>query len=243
LKGARLLDPAKLPTAKGPLDEFSMAEKVATKKFMEEAGYGTSTANQRQYRNLWKSLFKMRKAGVDKILFYRTREFDTYCKGYPKNTEASLLDTVVSWERVYGPQIEQLETRVMKLSEGDFTGRSYLSQPHVAERLQVQESSWNNAANAWFSAEEEAAFQLTSEPTVASTDPLWGLCDHQAVSENGRNKSIFVSLLPKDDKFLSLCPIIPVHEGEFLGVLAGRFGSRRISTPFMVSAVLQRSFG
>lgn len=93
----------------------------------------------------------------------------------------------------------------------------------MAERLQVQESAWNNAANAWFSAEEEAAFQLTSEPTVASTDPLWGLCDHQAVSENGRNKSIFVSLLPKDDKFLSVCPIIPVHEGDFLGVFAGTF--------------------
>ena len=31
-KGARLLDPATLPTTKGPLDDFTMAEKIATVK-------------------------------------------------------------------------------------------------------------------------------------------------------------------------------------------------------------------
>ncbi|KAI1833671.1 hypothetical protein DTO006G1_5039 [Penicillium roqueforti] len=37
-KGAELLDPNDLPTSKGPLDEFTMAEKVATERFMREAG-------------------------------------------------------------------------------------------------------------------------------------------------------------------------------------------------------------
>ncbi|KAJ5292087.1 hypothetical protein N7478_001338 [Penicillium angulare] len=38
-KGAELLDPKDLPTSKGPLDEFTMAEKVATERSMREAGY------------------------------------------------------------------------------------------------------------------------------------------------------------------------------------------------------------
>jgi hypothetical protein len=34
-----------------------MAEKAATKKFMEDAGYGLGAENQRQYRIFWKNLF------------------------------------------------------------------------------------------------------------------------------------------------------------------------------------------
>lgn len=188
---------------------------------MEEAGYGTSTENQRQYRNFWKSLSEMRKAGVDKILFYRTKDFDSYCKGYPKNTEVSLLDTVLSWEWVYGPQIELLENRVIGMSEGDFAGRAFLNQPHVAERLEVQRSVWNNADNEWFSRDEEAAYKLATEPTVTLIDHLGDLTDVQAISEGGKNKSIFVSLLPRNGNFLSVCPIIPLCEGDFLHFFAG----------------------
>lgn len=221
LKGAKLIDPTTLPRAKGPADGFTMAEKIATKKFMEEARYGISAENQRQCRNFWKGLFEMRKAGVDKILFYRTKEFDSYCKGYPKNSEASLVDTVAKWEMVYGQQIEQLENRVFNLAEGDTRRRSYLNHPHVAQRLEVQDSSWRNAANEWLSSDEEANFELTTKPRVTSADNLGVLSDFESTSEGERDKSIFVSLLPKDDMFLSVCPIIPVREGDFLGVFAG----------------------
>jgi hypothetical protein len=220
-KGAELINHVTLPTAKGPLNEFTMAEKVATKTFMNEAGYGISPDNQRQYRILWKSLSEMRKAKVDKILFYRTKDFDKYCKRYSRNSKPSLLDTVLSWEELYGSHIEQLEIRVVKLSERDFLGRSYLGQPHVVDRLQVQESLWNDAVNEWFSIDEEAAFKLTGQLTVASTETLWGLFDRQAITEGGRNKSLFISLLPKGENFLSVCPIIPVQEGDFLGLFAG----------------------
>ncbi|KAJ5790681.1 uncharacterized protein N7518_007692 [Penicillium psychrosexuale] len=50
MNGAQLLDLKDLLTSKGPLDEFTMAEKVATERFIREAGYGLSLANQRQYR-------------------------------------------------------------------------------------------------------------------------------------------------------------------------------------------------
>ncbi|KAG9252580.1 uncharacterized protein F5Z01DRAFT_217857 [Emericellopsis atlantica] len=196
--GAKFLDPTKLRTAKGRLDNFSMAEKVATERFMAEAGYGTSWANQRRCRRLWKSLSDMRKAGIDRILFYRTKEFDSFCKKYPEDAETSLVKTVLSWENAY-------------------------------ERLKVPEpeASWNSARNPWHSDAEAADFESSFGSIEASGEQLGGLFDiHIASGEkrNGgnRNKSIFVSLLPRDENSLLVCPIITVQEGDFLGVFAGR---------------------
>lgn len=98
LKCAALIDPATLPPAKGPADGFTMAEKAATKKFMEDTGYSVGAENQRQYRIFWKNIFDMREAGVDKILLYRTKEFDSFCRGYSKTSETPLVDKVLRWE-------------------------------------------------------------------------------------------------------------------------------------------------
>ncbi|EAW08830.1 uncharacterized protein ACLA_097710 [Aspergillus clavatus NRRL 1] len=219
-KGAELLDSTTLPTARGPLDEFSMAEKVATRKFMEEVGYGTSPQNQRLWCNLWKNLFQMRKAGVHRILFYRTKEFDEYCKGYPRPSEISLLDMVLSWENTYGPQIELLEHRAAQWSQGDFTGQVYLEDPNVTQRLEVQHMLWNNAANDWLSSDEESAARLAGLNRDIPSQ-LWSPFDINTISENSANKSSFISLVPADDKRLMVCPIIPVRKGDFLGVFAG----------------------
>ncbi|CRG91089.1 Vacuolar protein sorting-associated protein 3 [Talaromyces islandicus] len=221
MKGAKLINPATLPVVKGPPDEFTMAEKVATKKFMCEAGYASGLENQRQYRKLWKSLFEMRKAGIDKILFYRSKEFDKYCKEYPRKSEYTLLDTITSWEKVYGPQIDQLETRVKHLVRGDAKGLSVLSLPHVEEKIKIQPASWNNATNVWFSGKEETAFKLAGGTMVAADDPVWGLFDHQALSESKHNKTLFITLLPKNEHNLAVCPIVPVYPGDFLGTFAG----------------------
>lgn len=48
---------------------------MATERFMREAGYRLSLANQRQCRLFWKRLFEIRRTGVDKILLYRIKEF------------------------------------------------------------------------------------------------------------------------------------------------------------------------
>ncbi|KAH8431674.1 uncharacterized protein LDX57_009329 [Aspergillus melleus] len=230
-KGAALLDPAKLPTSKGPLDEFTMAEKVATEAFMKEAGYGLSLANKRLCRILWKRLSEMRKVGVDRLLLYRTKEFDDFCRNYKPECEVSLEETVRSWEEKYGLHFEQLEDRITRESQGDFTGRLWLSQPHVVERLEVQDLSWNSADNPWFSDAEEAAFQSSGACGPAAAQ-LGGFFDIYTGAEGMRNKSIFVTLLPKDEIFLSVCPIISVNKGDFLGILAGDI---RYSDNFSVS--------
>jgi len=222
LKGAKLLDPATLPAAKGPYDGFSVAEKIATYNFSEIAGLGTSSESQRQYRGFWKVLFDIRKAGVEKITCYRTAEFDNYCKTYPKRSDISLVDTIVSWERLYGPQIDQLEGRVFEQRKGDLSGRSRLKQKHVTERLDVAESSWNDASNEWYSSDEEAAFKLTTAINATSSKSLSSLFNDRANTEQCWNKAIFISLVPNGDKLLTLCPVIPVFPGDFLGVFSGK---------------------
>src|SRR5271163_4975849 len=109
------------------------------------------------------------------ITCYRTAEFNQYCKTYPRRSGISLVDTIVSWEKVYGPQIDQLEGRVFEHCEGDFSGKSRLIQKHVAERLQVAESSWNDASNEWYSGDEEAAFKLTTTVKATSSKSLASL--------------------------------------------------------------------
>jgi hypothetical protein len=69
---------------------------------------------------------------------------------------------------------------------------------------------WNNAANEWFSGDEEAAFKPASQLIVTLAKTIWDLFDRQAITEGGRNKSLFISLLPKGDNSLSVCPIILV---------------------------------
>lgn len=103
---------------------------------------------------------------------------------------------------------------------GDFAGRLCLTQPHVAERLNIPIAAWNNADNPWFSYQEAIAFQ-SSGPHEPSTAQLGGYFDLHPGSDTMRNNTIFVTILPKEKAFVSVCSIIAVQEGDFLGTFAG----------------------
>lgn len=60
-----------------------------------------------------KSLSKMRKTGVDKILLYRTKDFDYFCKSYSSKDGEYLIQMVRLWEDLYGLQIKKRESRVI----------------------------------------------------------------------------------------------------------------------------------
>jgi hypothetical protein len=155
------------------------------------------------------------------ITCYRTAEFNKYCKTYPKRSDISLIDTIVSWEKAYRPHIAQLESRVFEQRKGDFSGRSWLRKKFVAERLDITESSWNDASNDWYSSDEETTFKLTTAFRASSSRSLSSLFNDRALREPCRNKSIYITLEPKGDRFLSVCPIIPVVESDFLGIFSG----------------------
>ncbi|KAJ6021264.1 hypothetical protein N7540_006768 [Penicillium herquei] len=231
LKGAALVDQTTLPPAKGPADGFTMAEKAATKKFMEAAGYKLGAENQRQCRIFWKNLFQMREAGIDKVLYYRTKEFDSYCRSYPKTAEISLVDATMSWETQYRPFIEQLETRVLRLGQGDLARFCDLETPQVIGRLEVPKSSWNNAGNEWAFAAEKESFTDKCLHAFPTELILESQNNQFLVSEFGRDKSPFVFIVPQDSMALSVCSIVPVCEGDFLGIFAG---SIRFSEEFNV---------
>jgi hypothetical protein len=91
-------------------------------------------------------------------------------------------------------------------------------QKHVAERLQVAESSWNDASNEWYSSDEEAAFKLTTTVNATLSKSLSSLFNNRANTEQCWNKAIFISLLPDGDKCLDACLTIPVFPGDFLGI-------------------------
>jgi hypothetical protein len=221
LKGVAQLDLASLPADKGPGDDFSVAEKVATYLFMDKAGLGTSASNQRQCRWFWKALFDFRKRGVEMITSYRTPEFNRYCREYPRGAEPSLVDTVESWEAAYGPLVALLEQRAYKQRVGDFSGRLHLKVKSVAERLAVTESAWNDGHNEWFSNEEKVNFNRTTTIRAMSSQTLSSLFNDRSSTGACRNKSLFVTLRPSDSELLSAYSMIPVSTGDFLGIFAG----------------------
>lgn len=63
-------------------------------------------------------LYNMRNAGINKILLYHIKRFDSFCKGSRNDAEMSPMAIVLRWEEVYGPQIDQLETRVEEECDG-----------------------------------------------------------------------------------------------------------------------------
>lgn len=214
LKGARLIDPATLPTSKGPLDGFTPAEKVATQQFMDEVGFGVSPENQRLCRSRWKSLYELRQAGICKILYYRTKEFDNYCqKASKKETEISLVETIKSWDRLFGPHLDQIEVRVESFSKS-----SSLHEPET-ELSDFSKDLWNHVPNKWYSPEEAGAYQITDEHKTIFLDTTGNLLD--PLTDDDVNKSIFMSLTRLSDRLPSVCPIIPIDKGDILGIFAG----------------------
>ncbi|KAJ5199753.1 hypothetical protein N7491_009451 [Penicillium cf. griseofulvum] len=109
---------------------------------------------------------------------------------------------------MYGLQIKELEIRVTQQSIGDLTGRVWLGQPILAEILKISDVAWNSASNSWLSGEEAVVGR--HEPSLAQ---FGGFPDLHPGAEAMRNKSILVTILPKDNNFFS--------EGGFLGVFAG----------------------
>ncbi len=91
-------------------------------------------------------------------------------------------------------------------------------QKHIAERLQVAESLWNNASNEWYSSDKEAVFKLAIIVNKTSSKSLSSLFNDRANTEQYWNKAIFMSLVPNGDERLAICPIIPVFLGDFLGI-------------------------
>ncbi|KAJ5199007.1 hypothetical protein N7472_004211 [Penicillium cf. griseofulvum] len=56
---------------------------------------------------------------------------------------------------------------------------------------------------------------------VPSAERRSGFFDLHPRAEAMKNRSIFITLQVEDGAFFSVCPIIPVQKGDFLGIFAG----------------------
>ncbi|KAL5312953.1 hypothetical protein ACEPPN_019379 [Leptodophora sp. 'Broadleaf-Isolate-01'] len=213
-----------MPTARGPHDGFTPQEKVATSQFINMVGAGTSDENQRKCRLWWRDLSDMQNAGVLYTLLYRDTKFNQYCKKFPRGKHSSqqLIDTIVSWEKVYSSHIKQVELRALNWTRGDYSGRTDLQHSSVAEILSIPDSSWDNGSNMWYSEREETSWKLTGSCTATSMESNMNRLLRDAYVGSGTNKSFFVSLRPGIHTLVSVFPVVPVAAGDLLGIFAGK---------------------
>lgn len=220
-EAAKKINPEDCPVPKGPLDNFSREEKKAHLEFMADAGYKTGATNARHYRRLWKNLYTMRESGVDRILMYRTKEFDSFCESFHSDATPSLLDTVKKWEEQYGPQISLLERRIENAARNGLSEDPLRSQPEIAERLKVEIKAWHGDSNRWYSDQESASFTAAYGPLGADSPPHGRLRDIPTKQCETRDMSFFIVLKPRGNEGIMVCPVTTIKPGDFLGIFSG----------------------
>ncbi|KAK8146533.1 hypothetical protein G3M48_002995 [Beauveria asiatica] len=218
---AKNIKPEDCPVPRGPLDGFTRQEKRAHQQFMVDAGYKTGSTNVRHYRLLWKHLYTLREGGVDKILLYRTREFNSFCESFRADATPSLLDTVMPWEERYGSQINLLERRIEHAAKNKMGEDPLRSQPDIAARLKVDRKAWNIDSNRWYSEQEASDFRAAHGPLLADNVPLGSLRDIPIKKGENRDMSLFVILKPQGIEEMIVCPVITIKPGDFLGIFSG----------------------
>ena len=147
-----------------------------------------------------------------------------YCKKFPlrKQSPRELINTIVSWEKVYGSHIKQIELRALDQAGGNYSGRQDLLHTSVAEMPSIPESDWNNRSNMWHSNDEEESWKPTSRFTATSTESTPKRLTKDAYIESGTNKSFFISIRPSVNKLNSIFPIVLISPVDLLGMFSGK---------------------
>jgi len=242
---AETIDPLSLVAGRGPAGGCTLQEKAAAAEFIALVGIGTCDENQRRCRLWWKDLCDMKNADVVTILLYRDAKFNKYCKSFPRRKHSSreLIDTIVSWEKVYSGYIRQIELRALEQAKGNFSGRLDLLHASIAEILSIPESAWDNGSNTWYSDEEEASCKLTSSCIATSTKSNPKRLTEDAYIESGTNKSFFISLRPGADKLVNVFPIVPYSQATCWVFSLARFDSQSTATLCKPLRDVYRIFG
>ena len=79
------------------------------------------------------------------------------------------MNTLLSWEKLYGSHISQIERRALDRAKGDFSGKLDLLHPSIASKLSIPTAAWDSADNTWYSKEEENLGKRTSSPQRRAT--------------------------------------------------------------------------
>lgn len=108
-----------------------------------------------------------------------------------------------------------------RLKNRDTNRNFYLDDPLVANQLSIRATAWNNSSNQWAKSTEQKLF-LDHRTCPISEKRLGTIFGPDAASGFGRDKSLFIFILPEHDGSLSVCSIIPLVVGDYLGIFAGQ---------------------
>jgi hypothetical protein len=88
-------------------------------------------------------LSDIQNAGVVCTLLYQNAKFNKYCKTFPQRKQSlqELINTIMSWEKVYGSHIKQIELRALDHARSNYSGRQDLLYSSVTEILSILESN------------------------------------------------------------------------------------------------------
>jgi hypothetical protein len=106
--------------------------------------FGSSNDNVLKYGSFWRLLFDLRTHGVTLMLLYRTQEFKTDCFKRPNE-----LETLLSWDKVYGPALQRLRLRVIAEEANDFSGKCDILDEDILKRTGARMEEWANDSFEW----------------------------------------------------------------------------------------------
>ncbi|KAH8590348.1 hypothetical protein B0O99DRAFT_599021 [Bisporella sp. PMI_857] len=162
------------------------------------------------------------------MLLYRTQLFRANCFKGPNE-----LETLLSWNKVYGPALQRLRSRV--IAANDFSGKCDIEDEDILKRTGARREEWANDSFEWFYASEKEKCRLDHDIEPTSCESTVHVLLNGLNYNSERNKSVFIDLVryevesektyyrgkPAVSKRIAVCPIVPVAPGDFLGTFPG----------------------
>lgn len=219
-----------LPKPRGPSNGVSQEERQATKELVIAKKFGSSNDNVLKYGSFWKLLSDLRTNGVTLMLLYRTQEFKTNCFKRPNE-----LETLLSWDKVYGPALQRLRLRVIAEEANDFSGKCDVLDKDILKRTGARMEEWANDSFEWLYASEKEECKLDHKIEPTSCESTAHVLLNGLSHDSERNKSVFIDLVRYEvaseeiyyrnksavSKRIAVCPVVPVAAGDFLGTFPG----------------------
>lgn len=224
-----------LPNPSGRKIDMSPQERLVAKRVIPALKYGKSRGSIIQGRSYLKLLSDLREAGVKSLLLCRTPEFKTHFKRHPNE-----LNMLLSWNQLYGPYLEQLRLRVIAEEGNDFSGKCDIQDENIKKRLLLPPqmmADWRNDFSDWDQNSTEKAEYLAHHNLKATSGKSNAhVLRYGIKGDLGRNKAIFVALIPYEGvsgkktfsskpastELLAVAPLISVSPGDFLGIFSGQ---------------------
>ncbi|KFY80511.1 hypothetical protein V499_00635 [Pseudogymnoascus sp. VKM F-103] len=222
-----------LPTPSGRQGDVTPQEKVAAKSLLLVAVRGQSRDSYLKWTSYWKLLSDLRNAGATTLLLYRTSAFKTYFYRHTKK-----LDLLLSWNEVFDLLLQRLRLRIIAEEGNDFSGTCDIEDKRIFERLRVVRiEAWGNDISVWDRDHTEYENFLANHSMISTSGKSnKHVLRHGVKGKFASNKAIYIDMLPYEGvsgkrvigkkpastKLLSICPLISVCPGDFLGIFAGK---------------------